>query len=209
MKTDKLFLDKRDIVQELKDQQKRVPRKQHTKSKYALIVEDDFGHKKIEYYICTEKKIQQLLFKKYILLKSKAVKDDTLGKELQPKTQVIKANALYKVRLDVGFKLFHHIYYTKLDDSDTYLVVQYDIHTSHYLGYYDRAKASKVAFDKALKDSRYAKDADDSERVHKIFYRQSFQIRFDYWYKCSYEYDEWDESSVIVVAKQIKFKKRR
>jgi len=204
------FIEKRDIVGDIKRKPKRL-RNKSMKSKYVLIIEDDFGYRKAEYYICTEKKIQQLLFKKYILLKRKAIKDeDSLGGDLKLKARMIESKKVYEVRLDVGFKLFHRIYYERLDDNVTHLVVQHDMHTSHYHGYFDRATAFKMAVDTALKDSRYSKDIDDEDevKIRKVFFNKSLQVKFNYWYRCSYEYDEWDESSVVIVAKQIKFKKR-
>lgn len=202
------FLEKKDIVRDIRKKPKRL-RNKFIKSKYALIIENDFGNRKIEYYICTEKKIQQLLFKKYIFLKRKAVEsEDSFSKDLKPKARVIEARKVYEVRLDVGFKLFHRIFYERLEDNVTHLVVQHDMHTSLYHGYFDRATAFKMAIDTALKNSKDTCDKDEV-KISKVFSDKSLLVKFDYWYQCSYEYDEWDKSSVVIVAKQIEFKKRR
>lgn len=215
------FGEKRDVVTDIK-KRGRKRKSKHTKSKYALILEDDFGYRRTEYYICTEREIQRILFKKYTFLKMKSVGDNFsekkknkfLEEEEKKNYIVVKPKEVYKVRLNVGFILFHTLFYEKLVDDATHTTVKMDMHTSYHLGYFNRADASKIMRKTVSNDfKQLCSDIEDEEdkedcAIKKVFFGKSIQMRFNYWYRCSYEYDEWDISSIIINAKNIKFKRR-
>ena len=198
------------------------------KSKYVLEVKDEFGFKKQRFYFCSENKIKQILFHEYITLKAKAVQGDGLQRRcskihrkgilrdkqfnffnLKPSQIKTKSvNDTYRVVLNVGFVLKHTISYKKLSADVEYQVVEDNMQERIYHGFYNRTKAiykaSKIARKHLLKTTE---DEEDKNTVYKKITKNKIKYSFTYWYRCSYEYDEWDESGVSIIASKINFSK--
>ena len=201
---------KRDIVSKIK-KKGRNKKNRDVKNKFALIVEDEFGFRRIEYYFCTEKKIQKILFKKYISLKMKA--SNSVFEEEMKNFIVVKTGEIYKVRLKVGYTLFHTIYYEKINEQATHIVTKVDMNLNYYLGYLTYTEAIKTIQKVICKDfhnlcsNSKSEDENETCSIKKVFSKKFIKMKFTYWYRCNFEYEEEDTSYISVKAERLKFKK--
>ena len=203
------------------------------KNKYVIEITDDFGSTQQLFYICSQNVIEKILYRKYLNLKQKAYKenDEFLDEKQYPcklhnkrtlrvrdnnlfnfskkqdKLRTLHLNTSYQVKLDVCFKLMHHLTYKKLDDNAEYRVIEHNMHENSILGHHTRTKAIKVASE-AIRTHSLKADMDDEDSIFKNFKKNKITFSFSYWYQCSYEYDEYDVSAIAIIAEKINFKRR-
>lgn len=198
------------------------------KNNYMFLIKDEFGYEKRNFYCCTEKKIKQILFHEYILLKLKCAKNDKTVfypySKLQRKgikrirsfnffstkkepIKTFKINDTYQIKLNVGYNLMHTLTYKQIDKNTEYEVIENNMYEIVHHGYFDRQGAISKASSVVRNHPLFSKNSsDDGESdTYRQFGGNKVIYSFDYWYQSSYEYDEWDESAVAVKVQKIKY----
>ena len=190
------------------------------KAYYELSYVDVFGHGNYEYFYCTEEQIKvkaKALFDKEIV--NVATEEQLKECGMSKKTFEFDNDKCkgYIVK-EAGFVLPHHINWKKLPfdplnkNIKNVYVLQSQCHymTISYLDVYSNLQEAKKQMKAHLKEpSEIAKENEDGTKLPNGIVKKTehgYICGYFYWEKTSYEYDEWDITSIsnTLTVKKIK-----
>lgn len=199
------------------------------KNLYIIKENDSFGLYKNSFYFCTEKQIKKILFHKYITLKRQSCSPDKeyeyrakklynkckkrvrnkykyfLDSKDQKKVEYKRHNLTYSVVTKRGFVFETELTYQKIDKRFTHYIEEFVYLEKKFIGFGNRQQIRKIWNTKLTELKKEICKTD----INKITTMQSKLLyKLNYYARCSYEYDEYDEYLHVFRGKKISTQRR-